>query len=56
MVFLLVTKTARIGWTNVWIPVVSAFLIWLFGVSPIWIIVAAGIGGWLYGRFIRMDN
>ena len=49
-------KTARIGWTNVWIPVVSAFLIWLFGVSPIWIIVAAGIGGWLYGRFIRMDN
>ncbi len=45
-------KTAKIGWTNVWIPVLGAFLIWMFGVSPIWIIVAAGLGGYLYGKFI----
>lgn len=45
-------QTARIGWTNIWIPVVCAFLIWLFGISPIWIIAAAGLGGYLYGRFI----
>jgi chromate transporter len=36
-------------WT-IWIPVVSALLIWLLGVSPIWIIIAAGIGGYIYGK------
>ena len=46
-------KTAKIGWTNIWIPVLGAFLIWMFGVSPIWVIVAAGFGGFLYGRFIE---
>lgn len=43
-------KTAQIGWTNVWIPVLGAFLIWMFGVSPIYVILAAAIGGWVYGR------
>lgn len=43
-------RTARIGWGNVWIPVVSALFIWLLGFSPIWIIVAAGVGGYLYGK------
>lgn len=38
-------KTAKIGWATVWIPVVSALLIWLLGVSPIWIILAAFVGG-----------
>lgn len=46
-------KTAKIGWTNVWIPVLGAFLIWMFGVSPIWIIVAAGLGGYLYGLVVE---
>lgn len=44
-------KTARINRRNVWIPVVSALLIWLLDVSPIWIIIAAGFGGYLYGKF-----
>ncbi|MBO4907421.1 MAG: chromate transporter [Bacteroidaceae bacterium] len=43
-------QTAQIGWTNVWIPVLSAFLIWLFGVSPIYVILAAAVGGWAYGK------
>lgn len=30
---------------NIWIPIVSALLIWQAGVSPIWIIIAAGILG-----------
>ncbi|MBP5772256.1 MAG: chromate transporter [Bacteroidaceae bacterium] len=45
-------KTAKISLYNVWIPALSAFLIWMFGVSPIWIIVAAGLGGYLYGRLM----
>lgn len=46
-------KSARIGLTNVWIPVAGALLIWLLGVSPIYIIIIAGLGGYLYGRFIK---
>ena len=42
-------QQARIGWTNCWIPIVSALLIWLLGVSPIYIILIAGIAGYVYG-------
>ncbi len=35
-------KTAKITWRTAWIPVVAALLIWICGVSPIWIIAAAG--------------
>ena len=42
-------KEAKIGWSTVWIPVVCALLIWLFDVNPVYIIVAAGVGGWVYG-------
>ena len=43
---------ARLNKYTVWIPIVSALLIWAMGVSPIWIIIAAGAGGFLYGKFI----
>ena len=43
-------KSAQLNKYTVWIPVVSALLIWLLGVSPIWVIIAAGIGGFLYGK------
>ena len=44
-------KSVHINRYNLWIPVVSALLIWLLGFSPIWIIIAAGIGGFLYGKW-----
>ncbi|MBQ8521550.1 MAG: chromate transporter [Bacteroides sp.] len=43
-------KSAKINRYNVWIPVVSALLIWLLGVSPVYIIALAGIGGFVYGK------
>ena len=43
-------QQAKNGWTNCWIPIVSALAIWLLGVSPIYIILIAGIGGYLYGK------
>jgi len=43
-------KRAQLNKFTIWIPIVSAMLIWLLGVSPIWIIIAAGVGGYLYGR------
>lgn len=49
-------KSARITRTNIWIPVVAALLIWQFGVSPIYIIILAGLGGYLYGRYIQPNE
>ncbi len=46
-------RNARVGWANCWIPVAGALAIWAFGVSPITIILIAGLGGWLYGRYIQ---
>jgi chromate transporter len=42
-------KTANITWRTAWIPVACAALIWLLGVSPIYIIIAAGLAGYFYG-------
>lgn len=43
-------RTAHITWSTCWIPLVSCLLIAAFSVSPIWIIIVAGLGGYLYGR------
>lgn len=43
-------KKAKLNRFTFWIPIVSALLIWLLGVSPILIILAAGVGGYLVGR------
>ena len=43
-------KSAKINKYNIWIPVVSALLIWLLGVSPVYIIILAGLGGFIYGK------
>ena len=43
-------KRAQLNKWTIWIPVVSALFIWLLGVSPIWIIIAAGIGGYAWGK------
>ena len=46
-------KSAKISWVNCWIPIGGALLIWLLGVSPILIILAAAIGGYVYGTLIK---
>ncbi len=43
-------KKAKLNRYTFWVPIVSALLIWLLGVSPVLIILAAGIGGYLFGR------
>lgn len=45
-----VARSAKITRTTVWIPILSALLIVAFGVSPIYIILAAGVGGLVYGK------
>ena len=49
-------KSAKINRYTVIIPVVSALLIWLLGVSPIYIILLAGIGGFVYGKLTKADT
>ncbi len=46
-------KSAHINLYTAWIPVIGALLIWLLGVNPIFIIIAAAVGGYLYGALIK---
>ena len=48
-----VAKSAKVGWTTVWIPVLAAVLSVAMGVSPVYIILIAGIAGFLWGKFGR---
>ena len=46
-------QRAKLNKFTIWIPVVSALLIWALGFSPIYIIIAAGLAGYIYGQFIK---
>lgn len=46
-------RTAQISRYNIWIPIVSALLIWLVGVSPVYVVLIAAIGGYTYGQLIK---
>lgn len=49
-------KSAKINFANCWIPIVSALLIWLFKVNPVFIIIAAAIGGYCYGQLTETER
>ena len=42
-------RSIKLSYKQLVIPVVAALLIWLAGVSPAWIILAAIVGGLVYG-------
>ncbi len=46
-------KSAKVTFTNCWVPVVCALAIWKFGVSPIYVILIAGVCGYVYGKYIK---
>ena len=46
-------QRAQLNRYTIWIPVVCALLIWALGVSPIYIIIAAALAGYLYGKFVK---
>ena len=43
-------KTAGITLKTAWFPVLCALAVWLMKVSPVYIVLAAGIGGFFYMR------
>lgn len=42
-------KAADITWKTIWIPVLVALLVWLGGISPVYLVIAAGLMGYLQG-------
>lgn len=54
-VFTLARK-AGVTLRTVWIPVVAAGLIWLFGVSPVIVILIALLSGWIYSKMKGTAN
>ena len=48
-------KTAGITWCTVWIPIACCLLIALANVSPIYLIIIAGVAGWLLGRTTKWN-
>lgn len=45
-------KSVKINFANCWIPILTALLIAYLGVNPIYVLIAAAAGGYLYGKFI----
>lgn len=43
-------KSAQVTWRTLWIPVASALLIWLMGVNPVYVILAAIVLGLLWSK------
>ncbi|MDO5664177.1 MAG: chromate transporter [Bacteroidia bacterium] len=46
-------KAAKINWKNSWIPLLVALLVWLLGVSPIYIVMGAILLGVLHLVYIK---
>ncbi|MDY3090803.1 MAG: chromate transporter [Porphyromonas sp.] len=44
-------KSAKLSWQTLWIPVLVAGLIYLFDVSPVYVLLAAALMGYLYARW-----
>ena len=50
------SRRMNLTWRNAWIPILAALLIWLFGVSPVIVIVIAATGGFLYGKLSNQSK
>ena len=46
-------RSAKISLADCWIPIASTLAIWLMHVNPIYVILAAGVGGYLYGTIVK---
>lgn len=46
-------KSAKVSWSNCWIPILSTILIWLCGVSPAIIVLIAGLAGYFRGMYLK---
>jgi len=49
-------KRANLNRYTVWIPIVSAVVIWGLGFSPVYVIMIAGLGGLFYGAMTKKNK
>lgn len=42
-------RATHIGWRNAWMPIAALLLVWLLGISPMWVIIGAAVAGVIYG-------
>lgn len=47
-------RTAHITLQNIWLPLGTILAVWLMRLSPIYVIAAVAIGGFLYGKIILL--
>mgnify|MGYP002624101530 CR=1 FL=1 len=47
---------AKISLRTCWIPILSALAIWKLGVNPVMVILVAGLGGYLYGKYLKAPS
>ena len=43
-------QRAKLNKFTIWIPIAAALAIWKYGFSPIYVIIIAAIGGYIYGK------
>ena len=48
-------RSIKMSYKELVIPIAAALLIWKCGLSPVWVILAAIIGGLVYGLKIKKD-
>lgn len=48
-------RSVNLNYKSILIPIVSAFLIWWVGVSPVYIIIAAAVAGLVYGLYLKKN-
>ena len=44
-------KSSKLTWKMAYIPILAVIVIWYFNISPIYVILAAGIWGIIYNLF-----
>ena len=49
-------QRAKLNKFTIWIPIACALAIWALGVSPIYIIIIAAVGGYVYGKLEHRDT
>jgi chromate transporter len=48
-------KGLRLPYYWLWIPIASALLIWLVGISPVVVILVGALGGWFYTIVLKQS-
>jgi chromate transporter len=49
-------KKAKVTWATAWIPLGACLLILLFGISPVYLIIAAIIAGVIYAKWFAAQR